>query len=172
MRSIDEDRCLRVTWSKFASQFAVPLSGLQSTAPWRWDDVLRSPGACPSGACAIARGLEASVVVSRTLDSSLTGGGRIVALPLFGPYIIKQYKSKWNTFLSGEEGEWMKVKENNASNTEIKQRQREHHGIYRHNENLHSKCYFFGRKVGRRMLPNFCHHYVDIMSGHASPFSC
>ena len=51
-----------------------------------------------STACALARGLEASVTVSGTLDSSLTGGRRIVALPFFGPYIIKQYKSRWNTF--------------------------------------------------------------------------
>ena len=61
------------------------------------DDVLRSPGACPSGVCTLARGLEASVTVSRTLDSSLTRVGRIVALPFFEPFVIKQYKSRWNT---------------------------------------------------------------------------
>ena len=39
----------------------------------------------------------------------------------------------------------MKEKENNARNTEIKQRQREHHGIDKHNENLHYTC-FLGRE--------------------------
>ena len=59
----------------------------------------------------------------------------------------------------------MKVKENNASNTEIKQRQREHHGIYRHNENLHS-TYFSAENAS-----DFFHHYFGIISGHASPLS-
>ena len=43
----------------------------------------------------------------------------------------------------------MKVKENNASNTEIKQRQREHNGIYRHNKT------YIPHIFRLRMLPIF-----------------
>ena len=103
MRRIDEDRCLRVTQGKFAPNLRHRSLGFSQRL--LSDDVLHSPGACPSGACALARGLEASVTVSMILDSSLTGVGRIGALPFFGPYIIKEYKSRWNAFFCQERKE-------------------------------------------------------------------
>ena len=56
----------------------------------------------------------------------------------------------------------MKVKENNASNTEIKQSQREHHGIYRHKENLHS-TYFSAE--------NASDFFITILQGCRHEFS-